>query len=89
MKREFKKIGKDVAFMSGKNLQQVLCQNDKPRLLPNSQPGVYPLGCSCIGKYIGKSRKRVLTRCIEHQHDSMSGKWEPSGATEQTKECHR
>ena len=88
MKREFKKIGKDVAFMSGKNLQQVLCQNDKPRLLPNSQPGVYPLGCSYKGKCIGKLRKRVLTRCIEHQYDSMSVKWESSGAAEHTKECH-
>ena len=88
MKREFKKIGKDIAFMSGKNLQQVLCQNNKPRPLPNSQTGVYPSGCSCKGKYIGKSRKRVLTRCREHQYDSMSGKWESSGATEHTKECH-
>ena len=34
------------------------------------------------------SKKRVLTRCIEHQQDSMSGKWESSGATEHTKECH-
>ena len=79
IKREFKKIGKDIAFTSGKNL---------PKLLPNSQPGVYQLDCSCNGKYIGESKKRVLTRCIEHQQDSMSGKWESSGATEHTKECH-
>ena len=25
-KREFKKIGRDIVFMSGKNLQQTLCQ---------------------------------------------------------------
>ena len=25
IKREFKKIGKDIAFMLGKNLQQILC----------------------------------------------------------------
>ena len=31
---------------------------------------------------------RVLTQCIEHQQDNMSGKWESSGATEHTKECH-
>ena len=52
-KSEFKKIGKDVAFTSGKNLQQILCQKNKPNLLPNSQPGVYQLDCSCNGKYIG------------------------------------
>ena len=88
IKREFKKIGKDIAFTSGKNLQQILCEKNKPKHLPNSQPGVYQLDCSCNGKYIGESKKRVLTRCIEHQQDSMNGKWESSGATEHTKECH-
>ena len=83
-----KKIGKDIAFTSGKNLQQILCQKSKPKLLQNSQPGVYQLDCSCNGKYICESKKRVLTRCIEHQQDSMSGKWESYGATEHTKECH-
>ena len=32
IKREFKKIGKDVAFTSAKNLQQILCQKNKPKL---------------------------------------------------------
>ena len=40
------------------------------------------------GKYIGETKKRVLTRSIEHQEDSMAGKWEASGATEHSKECH-
>ena len=81
IKREFNKIGKDIAFTSGKNPQQILCQKNKPKLIPNSQPPVYQLDCFCNGKYIGESEKRVLTRCIEHQQDSMSGKWESSGAT--------
>ena len=66
---------------------QILCQKNKPKLLPNSQPGVYLLACLCNGKYIGELKKRLLTRCIEHQQDSMSGKWKTSGATEHTKEC--
>ena len=87
IKSEFKKIGKEIPFTFWeKNPQQILCQKNKPRLLPNSQPGVYQLGYSCIVKYIGKSKTRVLTRGIEHQHDNMSGKWELSGATEHTKE---
>ena len=50
---------------------------------------MYQLDCSCNGKYIGESKKRVLTRCIEHQQDSISRKWESSGATEHTcHECH-
>ena len=88
IKRESKKIGKDTAFTLGKNLQQIFCQKNELKLLPNTQPVVHQLDCSCNGKYIGESKKMVLTRCIEHQQDSMSGKWESSGATEQTKECH-
>ena len=67
IKREFRKIAEDIAFTSGKNLQQILCQKNKPKLLPISQPRVYQLDCSCNGKYFGESKKRVLTRCIEHQ----------------------
>ena len=87
IRKEFKKVNKDITFTSGKNLQSILCQN-KPKLLPNSHPGVYQLDCSCNGRYIGESKKKVLTRCIEHQQDSIKGNWESSGATEYTKECH-
>ena len=59
IKREFKKIGKDIAFTLhlGKNLRQILCQKNKPKLLPNSHPGVYQLDCPSNGKYIGESKK--------------------------------
>ena len=79
-------IGKDIAFTSGKNLRQILFhKKNKPKLLPNSQPGEFQLDCSCNGKYICESKKRVFTRCVEHQQDSMSRKWESSGASEHTK----
>ena len=87
IRKEFKKVNKDITFTSGKNLQSILCQN-KAKLLPNSHPGVHQLDCSCNGRYIGESKKKVLTRCIEHQQDSIKGNWESSGATEHTKECH-
>ena len=87
IKKEFKKVNKDITFTSGKNLQSILCQN-KPKLLPNSHPGVYQLDCSCKGRYIGESKKKLLTRCIEHQQDSIKGNWESSSATEHTKVCH-
>ena len=35
-----------------------------------------------------KQKKRVLTQSVEHQEDSMPGKWETSGATEHSKDCH-
>ena len=40
------------------------------------------------GGYIGETKKRVLTRSIEHQEDSMAGKWETYGATEHSKDFH-
>ena len=83
IRKEFKKVNKGITFISGKNLQSILCQN-KPKLLPNSHPGVYQLDCSCNGRYIGESKKKVLTRCIEHQQDSIKGNWESSGTTEHT-----
>ena len=55
IRKEFKKVNKKITFTSGKNLQSILCQN-KPKLLPNSHPGVYQLDCSCNGRYIGESR---------------------------------
>ena len=87
IRKEFKKANKGITFPSGKNLQSILCQN-KPKLLSNSHRGVYQLDCSCNGRYISESKKKVLTRCIEHQQDSIKGNWESSGATEHTKEYH-
>ena len=72
----------------GKNLQQTLCQKNNPKLQPNSELGVKKLDCSYNEKNISESKKKVLTRCIEHQQDSMNGKWEASGATGRTNECH-
>ena len=39
------------------------------------------------GEYIGETKKRVLTRSIQHQEDSMVEKWEASGATGHSKDC--
>ena len=49
---------------------------------------MYQSDCSCNGRYIGESKKKVLTRCVEYQQDSIKANWESSGATEHTKECH-
>ena len=84
-KKNLKNVDKDITFISGKDLQILLCQ-DKPKLLPNSHPGVYQLDCSCNGKYICESKKKILKGCIEHQQDSIKGDWEPSSAAEHTKQ---
>ena len=49
---------------------------------------MYELSCDCGVEYIGETKKRVLTRSIEHQEDSMKGKWEAPVATEHSEDCH-
>ena len=87
LRNQFKLAGYKTIFTSPTNLKQILCRNKCP-LLPNSYPGVYQLNCSCGSLYIGETKKKILTRSIEHQTDSIKGKWESSGATEHTKTCH-
>ena len=58
------------------------------KLLPNSYPGVYELQCSCQLRYLGETKKKILSRVIEHQQHSLKRIWESSGATEHTLECH-
>ena len=65
----------------------MICRN-KSKLLPNSFPGLYQLGCTCIALYIGETKKKVITRTIKHQKDSFNGKWKSSGTTEHCLECH-
>ena len=52
IRKQFKKVNIYIIFTSFKNLQSILCQN-KPKLLPNSHPGVCQLDCSCNSRYIG------------------------------------
>ena len=59
IRKEFKKVNKDITFTSGQNLQSILCQN-KLKLLPNSHPGVSQLDCLCNGSYIGESKKKSI-----------------------------
>ena len=69
------------------NLKSILCQN-KSKLPPNSYPIVHALNCSCNAEYIGETKKKVLTKTIRHQQDSLKRKWESSGVTEHCLKCH-
>ena len=81
IRKELRKTGCRVIFTSAAKLKNILC-NNKSKLLPNSYPSAYKLSCDCGGEYITETKKRVLTRSIEHQEGSMAGKWEASGAAE-------
>ena len=65
-----------------------MLRRNKTKLLPNSYPGVYELKCTCNSAYFGETKKKILTKTIEHQEDSFKGKWDNSRATEHTLICH-
>ena len=73
LRKEFKKKGIKTVFIPGAILKSILCQN-KLKLFPNSYPGVYTLNCSCNAESLGETKKKVITRTIEHQQDSIKGK---------------
>ena len=69
IKKEIQKIGFRVAFQAGPNLKNILCKN-KDKLIPNSYPGVYALKCSFESVYNGETKKKIISRSIEHQQES-------------------
>ena len=83
----FEKKTRTTINTTGSNLDSILCKN-KDKLMSNSYPGGYELKCSCGSVYNGETKKKVITRSIEHQQESIKGNWTSSGATEHTKECH-
>ena len=88
IRKELGKTGCQVVFTAAAKLKNTLC-NTKSKLLPNSYPSVYKSSCDCRGRgTFDKQKKHVLTWSIKHQEDSMTGKWEASGATEHSKDCH-
>ena len=50
---------------------------------------MYELKCSCGSVYNGEAAKKIISRSIEHQQESMKRNWSSSWANEHTKECHR
>ena len=61
-------------FTSGRNLKNLIYRN-KLKLLPNAV-------------YIVETKKKIITRTIEHQETFFKRKWKSSGATEHCIECH-
>ena len=88
IRKELRKTGCRVIFTLASKLKNILC-NNKSKLLPNSYPGVYELSCDCGGGIHWGNKKKTCAHSIsEHQEDSMAGKWEALGVTENCKDCH-
>ena len=72
-------------FKSGRNLTSILTSRNKPKLPPNSYPGVYKVPCKCTGNYIGHTGKQVQTRGNEHKKAVFLGHWDESALSEHAK----
>ena len=88
LRKEFKKYGVKVVFMSGPSLSDMLCQHKYP-LPENSRPGVYKLECNCSSIYIGETKKKVSTRMVQHEKDIFHGRWTMSGVAEHAQLCKK
>ena len=67
MKKVYLNAGIDLISKSGRNLQGLLTNRNKPKLPRNSCPGCYSVPCGCGGNYIGQTKKRTNTRFKEHE----------------------
>ena len=77
------KFGFRAALQTGPNLKNILCKN-KDKLTPNNYSGVYELKCLCWLAFNGETKKKTISRSVEHQQESIKGNWSSSIATEHT-----
>ena len=73
LKKIFKKADCVVSFKSPRNLESILTSKNKPKLPPNSQPGVYFIPTGCKAGYTGETKKQIRTRNTEHEKATFEG----------------
>ena len=62
-------------------LQKWICRTVGPSIANSLEPLVHRRNAASLSN-------KVMTRTIEHQQESIKGKWESSGATEHCLKCH-
>lgn len=87
MKKAFEKSGYKTVFKSNKNLKHILTSKNKPKLPPNSYPGIYKLNCSCGKKYVGETKLKIQSRIKQHKKASFLGQYEKLAIAEHQKDC--
>ena len=88
LQRICRKAGCNVAFKLGAKLQNVLCAKNKWRSPKNKQNGVYCFECPLTNKkYVGKTKRKVITRGREHKRAVELQNWGHSGITAHKQHC--
>ena len=82
LKKVFSDAGFKLVFKSGRNLESILSNRNKPKLPPNSCPGCYRIPCNCGGHYLGQTKKRAVTRFVEHKKAIFHGYTDDSALSE-------
>ena len=73
LKKAFRKAGCKLAFKAPRNLSSILTSNNKPKLSPNSNQGVYFTPTGCNRGYTGETGKQIDTRNNEHAKAVFNG----------------
>jgi hypothetical protein len=78
----FKSLDLQVIFTSGPNLQNLL-GNPKDKVGANEKSGIYEINCKdCSQKYIGQTKRPILTRFKEHLAHLKYGRLEKSSVAQ-------
>ena len=67
-----KKFRFRAAFQMSPNLKNILWKN-KHKLIPSSYLGVYQVKFSCRSVYKGETKKKIISRLTDHQHETING----------------
>ena len=78
-KKYIERFGFRVAFQTDPILKNILCKS-KDKLILNSYAGVCELKYSCGSAYNDETKKKIISRSIEHQPESIKWNCTSSGA---------
>ena len=87
LQKVFKKVDCKLSFKSPRNLESILTSKNKPKLPPNSHPGVYVVPMGCKRCYTGESKKQVRTRNLEHEKAVFKGNTSVDAIAEHKDTC--
>ena len=88
LKKAFKRAGSRVVFKSINRISDTLCNRNKPKLPPNSKPGIYKIECECGSIYIGQTSLSIKKRVNQHHKNAFTASnIEFSGASKHSATC--
>lgn len=78
----FKQLNFKVVYSSGHKIKDLL-GNPKDKVGPTEKSGIYEISCSdCEKKYIGQTKRPILTRFKEHMAHKKYGRFEKSSVAQ-------